>query len=214
MHFLGYNKHMRLIVLITVLLAGCVTVTVQAPSKAADNLPLFPSPGRTPAAEGNLLVVRFSQSFCINQNFYFKAETSPGNVQNNKNCLVITEEEMNSTVPVQVSFGGKQPAGNFADVVLERALKYDDKSFKEMATSTQREYEIRSGQCGSKLFFVVNLASKKLPDLDPRTNAAAAYCRFDQPEKVLSYWPLAGVYPRVYGEPVQNLKAKLGLRGI
>lgn len=201
-----------MILILSLVLAGCVTVTVQAPSKTAD-LPIFPMKGRAPAAsDSNLSPIHFAQIFCADQNFYFKAEAAQNASQPNPNCITLSEEEMYSPVPVQLSLRSKTPAGNFADVVLERVLKYEDKSFREMATKELREYEIRTGQCGSKLFFLVTLASKKRPEADPKTNLAASYCRFDQPEKVFSVWPLAGVYPRVYGEPLQNFKRKLGLQ--
>jgi hypothetical protein len=168
--------------------------------------PTFPHHDRTPASAQADENVRIAQLFCPDGNFYFKAETAVTDYPRNPNCITMVEEDMNSPVPIRLNYFTKAPSGNFADVVLEKALNYNDRSYKDMAMNEVRDYVVRGGQCGNQMIFLVASAAK---GFQPLSNPAQSFCRFKPEFKISSNLPLAGVYPRVFGESLQSFVIKL-----
>jgi hypothetical protein len=186
------------------MLAGCSTFHPR--NADISNRPTLPHHSRTPAAAHPDENVHIVQLFCPDGNFYFKAETAVTDYPGNPNCIATVEEDMNSPVPIRLNYFTKAPSGNFADVVLEKALNYDDRSYKDMAMKETRDYVVRGGQCGNQKIFLVASAAKGFQSL---SDSAQNFCRFEPEFKISSDLPLAGVYPRVFGESLQSFVIKL-----
>jgi hypothetical protein len=195
---------MRAILAVFFLLAGCSTFNSRDVERA--HRPTFPHHSRTPAAAQPDENVHIVQLFCPDGNFYFKAETAVSDYPGNPNCLTMVEEDMNSPVPIRLNYFTRAPSGNFADVVLEKALNYNDRSYRDMPMKETRDYLVRSGQCGNQAIFLVASAANGFQQL---SSAAQNICRFEPEFKISSHLPLAGVYPRVFGESLQSFVIKL-----
>jgi hypothetical protein len=195
---------MRAILAVFILLTACSTFNSR--NAGQPHWPTLPHPGRTPAAVQADENVHIVQLFCPDGNFYFKAETVVSDYPGNPNCSEILEEDMNSPVPIRLNYFMRAPSGNFADVVLEKALSYDDRSYRDMPMKEVRDYLVRSGQCGNQALFLVAPAAKGFPS---SPGVAQNFCKFEPEFRVSSNLPLAGVYPRVFGESLQSFVIKL-----
>lgn len=162
-----------------------------------------------PAAAQPNVNVHIEQLFCPDGNFYFKAETSPTDYPGNPNCLTMVKEDMNSPVPVLLNYFTKAPSGNFADVVLEKALNYNDRSYRDMPMNETRDYVVRGGQCGNQAVFLVSSAAIGFP---AQPGSTRDFCKFEPEFRISSNLPLAGVYPRVFGESLPSFVSKLTSR--
>lgn len=188
---------MKLIALLAIVLTGCVTVTVQAPSKT-QAVHTLPQGGRTPAANSSPTInVHITQLFCADGKFYFKAESKATDYPNHTSCATLAQDDMNSFAALSLYLDDLSVPGNFADLILEKALKQTKMSFRDMPADEARSYKIRSGQCGQKLVFLVNPAANDIA-------RDSEFCRFDSALVVSSRLPVSGIYSRVSGQTMKS----------